>query len=293
MRILYVEDSPGDVRIMQEKMKEINAQYNLFVAESLAAGLKILAGNEIDIILLDLFLPDSKGLVTLEKMLEQGYKTPVPIVVISNLDDETVAGKAVEAGAQDYVVKGQYDGRLLFRVLRYAIQRNLLSEELKKLSITDYLTKIYNRRGFFQLGEQHLKIAQRLKKNVSLIYADFDGLKSLNDKLGHKEGDLALMEVADILRTTFRGEDVIARIGGDEFSALMIETSLCNADGSIGRLEKNLEARNAKRNRAYTISLSLGMDKCNTAIPFSIEKMLSRAEELMYRNKLNKRHPGK
>src|SRR4030095_5208645 len=94
-------------------------------------------------------------------------------------------------------------------------------ETLRNLSLTDDLTGLYNRRGFFTLAEQHLKSARRAQRQASLIYIDMDELKRLNDTHGHEVGSSALREVSDILRNTFRSSDIIALIGGREHFTLV------------------------------------------------------------------------
>ncbi len=98
-------------------------------------------------------------------------------------------------------------------------------KSLLALSLVDDLTGIYNRRGFSALAQQELKKANRIKRGMLLLFADVDDLKKINDSLGHQEGDLALIETANLLKETFREPDIIARIGGDEFVVLAAETS--------------------------------------------------------------------
>lgn len=107
--------------------------------------------------------------------------------------------------------------------------RKKTEEELYALSFRDELTGLYNRRGFITLARQQLKIASRMNKGMLLLFADFDELKRINDIFGHKAGDRALLGVSDILKGIFRESDIIARIGGDEFVVLAVETEDVNA----------------------------------------------------------------
>ena len=129
IKVLLIEDNPGDARLIRELLAEVEgAPFDLYHTDWLSAGLGRLAQGDIDVILLDLSLPDSKGLDSLGKFHAQAPK--VPIVVLSGLSDEAVAVKAVQEGAQDYLVKGSIDGSLLVRSLRYAIERHRLRVEL-------------------------------------------------------------------------------------------------------------------------------------------------------------------
>ncbi|MFQ5979960.1 MAG: response regulator [Candidatus Heimdallarchaeota archaeon] len=129
--VLLVEDNPGDARLIQNMLSKASiATFNLLSAERLSAGFDHLSSGDIDVILLDLTLPDSHGLETFVKMHKQAQN--VPIIVLTGLDDEDVAIKAAREGAQDYLVKGTITGPMLARSIRYAIERLEIQQELKK-----------------------------------------------------------------------------------------------------------------------------------------------------------------
>ena len=160
-----------------------------------------------------------------------------------------------------------------------------MEEELRKLSITDELTGLYNRRGFVTFGEQQIKLADRLKRELLLITADLDDLKSINDTFGHQEGDQALAVVATILMDTFRSSDIIARIGGDEFVALQMKNPENFLTISSDRLQETIRNHNAKSQKPYKISLSLGSVVYSPEQPASLEKLLAEADAKMYEQK--------
>jgi diguanylate cyclase (GGDEF)-like protein len=163
-----------------------------------------------------------------------------------------------------------------------------MEEELRQLSITDELTGLYNRRGFVTFGEQQLKLANRLKRELLLITADLDDLKTINDTMGHQEGDQALVVVATILMDTFRSSDIIARIGGDEFVALQMKNPDNSMTISSDRLQETLTNRNLKSQKPYKISLSLGSVVYNPEQPTSLEQLLAEADAKMYEQKKSK-----
>lgn len=166
-----------------------------------------------------------------------------------------------------------------------------MEEELRKLSLTDELTGLYNRRGFITLATQQIKIANRLKRELLLISTDLDDLKVINDTMGHNEGDLALIDVATILQETFRSSDIIARIGGDEFVALQIK-NLDESDlsASIDRLQETLAKHNLQSGKPYTLSLSLGSVLYNPTDARTLEQLLAEADAKMYEQKKSKHH---
>jgi phosphoserine phosphatase RsbU/P len=134
IRALLVEDNPGDARLIREMLREARAGHavvQLTHADRLAAGLEHLAAHPTDVVLLDLSLPDSGGFDTFART--HAAAPDVPIVVLSGLDDEDTAVRAVQAGAQDYLVKGRVDGALLVRAVRYAIERQTLQAARQEL----------------------------------------------------------------------------------------------------------------------------------------------------------------
>jgi diguanylate cyclase (GGDEF)-like protein/PAS domain S-box-containing protein len=163
--------------------------------------------------------------------------------------------------------------------------RKRMEETLRALLLIDDLTGLYNRRGFFTLGQQQLKTANRTKMTMLLLFADFDDLKQINDTFGHPEGDRALVETARVFRATFRESDIIARIAGDEFAVLAVETDKFSSDILATRLQENLEARNARKGRRYNLSLSMGLARYDPKHPCSIDELLARADKAMYEQK--------
>jgi diguanylate cyclase (GGDEF)-like protein/PAS domain S-box-containing protein len=164
-------------------------------------------------------------------------------------------------------------------------ERVRMEETLRALALVDDLTGLYNRRGFFTLAEQQLKAAERAQRKMVLLFADFDRLKQINDAFGHAEGDRALIESANVLKETFRESDIIARIGGDEFVVLATETGGSPTEVLAARLQENLEARNLRRDRDYTLSLSLGLARYDPERPCSIDDLLIQADKAMYERK--------
>jgi diguanylate cyclase (GGDEF)-like protein len=164
-------------------------------------------------------------------------------------------------------------------------ERKQAEEALKALSVKDDLTGLYNRRGFFILAEQGLKTAQRMGTEMILIFGDLDNLKRINDTLGHQEGDKALVDISKILKETFRGSDIIARIGGDEFVILAINRIETSVEVLISRLESALNDNNLQTNRSYTLSLSMGVAYFDPKNPCSIDVLLAQADKLMYEKK--------
>lgn len=287
-KVLLVEENPDDVEGLRSALHGVEGNpFELEWVERLSEGLQRLSRGGIDVVLLDLNLPDSEGLVTFERM--HAFAPDVPIVVLTNVDDETVAVRTVQGGAQDYLVKGQVGEPLLIRSLRYAIERHRLLSALRSLSLIDDLTGLYNRRGFADLGEQHLKLARRTNRAVTLVYADVDQFKTINDTLGHHVGDRALLKMAEILRATFRRSDILARLGADEFAVLALEASGEDAKLLVERLQARIRQFNEVGKDSYHLSVSVGLARYEEGSRSRLDELLARADSAMYEEKRSKR----
>ncbi len=227
-RILLVEDNLGDVRLLQEYLKESDSlNADLIHVDCLSEAVACLGeAASYDLVLLDLSLPDSQGLATFSAIQERAGN--LPIILLTGNDDESLAVQAVQQGAQDYLVKGKVDADLLARAIRYGIERNRLLVEMEKvreveqhLAYHDMLTNLPNRLLFYDRMRQALAHARRYSGLVAVLFLDLDGFKAINDRHGHAVGDRLLQAVATRLKGNMRQSDTIARLGGDEFTILL------------------------------------------------------------------------
>jgi two-component system cell cycle response regulator len=171
---------------------------------------------------------------------------------------------------------------LMFRNLKRS------EEELRTLSYIDELTGLYNRRGFLTIAAKQLKLCRRAKDNLMLFYADLDGMKWINDTLGHSEGDMALLKTSEALKNTFRESDIIGRLGGDEFAVLAIPASQESELVIKERLVEQLDLLNTLGRRRYSLSLSIGAVSCMPDETDTMEDLLARADKLMYVDKASR-----
>jgi len=165
-----------------------------------------------------------------------------------------------------------------------AVKHALLDRELRYLALTDELTCLYNRRGFFAAAVQQLKVATRKEQSLLLLYCDVDNLKKINDSHGHREGDMALIRAADALEQAFRASDIVARLGGDEFVVLAMEASGKTEELLLRRLEKNVKKSNAEETR-YELSLSVGVARFDPKCAMPLGELMAKADEAMYEEK--------
>lgn len=179
--------------------------------------------------------------------------------------------------------KGDLEGAV--HVLSDITQNKRTEEELRAMSLRDELTGLLNRRGFLTLAEQQLRLVQRMKKRLVLLFIDLDRMKWINDTLGHPEGDLALKNTAIILKKTFRESDLVSRVGGDEFVVVTVNSFEENTENILARLEKNIAAFNAASQAPYPLSLSIGAVSSDEEEFCAIEALLTKADQRMYENK--------
>lgn len=164
-------------------------------------------------------------------------------------------------------------------------ERQKMIKKLESLSLTDDLTKLYNRRGFFTVASEFLQLASRNNVQMFLLFMDLDNLKVINDTFGHHIGDAALVKLAEILAKTFRRSDIKGRMGGDEFAVFPIDTNLTGVESALSRLEKNLDSFNRESGEPFKLSISIGISRYDPAHPCSIDELLVRADKLMYEQK--------
>lgn len=164
-----------------------------------------------------------------------------------------------------------------------ALQRRRAEEDLRRLSLTDELTGLYNRRGFFTLAEQQVRVATRSGRGMMLVYVDLDGMKSINDTHGHSAGDTLLIQAADILRHTFRSADLVARVGGDEFVALVLDVPADTRDMLADRLRDNMVRLGRNPGIPHgPIGMSIGFVYFDPDAPCTVDELLTRADAAMY-----------
>ena len=284
IRVLCVDGDSStsawlDVALIDTGAERVQVEH----AATTLAALKWLTDAAFDVAVIALSDGNGDELDVLQSLQE--HAPELAIVMLSTVPDMGRAVRALRTGAQDALVRGQVDGIALSRAMRFAIERQHMRTALHTKTLVDDLTGLYNRRGFISLARQQIKTAERLSRDVVHVFMDVDGMKQINDTFGHREGDLALIETADILRATFRESDVLARMGGDEFAVLALETSPLAADSLLERLRIHLGERNSRGHRPYALSFSVGSTRHVAGSPCLLDELLARADGLMYAQK--------
>ncbi|VBB06651.1 nucleotide cyclase [Lucifera butyrica] len=256
--------------------------FSLHRAASLSTGITMASEMKVDVVLLILSLPDQGKSGPMVRVRSQA--PGVPVVVIGGCDDAVAAADTLREGAQDFLVNDQFDGNTLGRSILFAMERQKVLRELENASLIDELTGVHNRRGFITFGRHHLKVANRSKRSLVLCYTDVDNMKQINDQFGHHVGDQVLIRAAETLKEIFRSSDIVARIGGDEFVALALDTDTSFPQ----RIAERLKEKETIQSERYSLSLSVGFAVYDPEKPCTIEELLIRADRDMYEMKRKK-----
>lgn len=276
---MFVAHSALDPEACLERVGPAPSSFVVSRARDLDDAVDRFRQEPVDAVLLHMRVPDHDGVSGLIRI--RTHAPDVPVVVLTEREDESGALWVLRQGAQDCVTVPLPAGAPLERVIRYAVERNRIRVKLRALSLRDELTGLLNRRGLFEHAHLHLAAgAPRARRFV--IFADLDGLKEINDRWGHERGDRAIVEFAGILREVFREPDVIARVGGDEFVALTLESSPGRIDGVLQEVRAAIQARNRASRSEPPISASLGAAAWATEAGKSLEQTVAEADAAMY-----------
>jgi diguanylate cyclase (GGDEF)-like protein len=281
--VLLVEDNPGDARLVQELLSETASQFELSHVVTLTDARQHLMAEGVDCVLLDLSLPDASRL---EAPMQLRAAAPdVPIVILSGLQDELLAIKAVQEGAQDYLVKGRVDGAAIGRSITYAAERKALEMQMAHKAMHDALTELPNRTLFHDRLKHAVMRAKRHQSMLGVMFIDLDGFKPINDGLGHDVGDLLLKALGRRLQEGLRASDTAARFGGDEFMVLCEDVA---DEQHVISIAERLQGAVAEPFRIaghdLTVSSSMGI-VVSTGHEESAESLIRNADAAMYRAK--------
>lgn len=242
-----------------------------------------LDGESYDVVLLDLTLPDAKGIDGVNRLVE--FKPDIPIVVMSASDDEQTAVEALKSGAQDYLVKSPADSKVMIRALRYAIERKRSEQHIHQLANYDRLTKLPNRDLCQDRLRQSIAQASRQNTLVAVLFFDLDRFKVINETLGHGLGDQLLQHVAQRMKSSLRETDTVGRLGGDEFVVILTGLTDTSDAARVAQNILNTLVRPITLNdHEVFVTTSIGISLYpNDAT--DVEALIQNADAAMYRAK--------
>ena len=300
-KLLLIDDDIEFAKVTRFRLTHSEKpRFEVHSTSSLKSALEILPVQYFDIILLDLMLPDAEGLEGLSQIIAAGKQTPV--VVMTGLDNDQIAIDAIRKGAEDYIVKGETQPKLLLRIIRHAIDRYQIKKKLRvvtgklrqvnaqleKYAVLDPLTDTYNRRGLQQILTREIHSAERKGSSLLAMVMDIDNFKKVNDTLGHPSGDIVLKEVAKKIKDSIRISDYVGRIGGDEFVLLLPETSLEEGVKLGERLRLSISNMHLSisETQRINITVSIGIAPVSLHI-ISVDEILGITDPLLMESKHN------
>lgn len=257
-KILLIDDNQlAQEMLVRMVVKFAGGPWELDWADTYATGLKKLCEGDHAVCLLDYRLNDDKdGLALLREARGAGNRTPT--IFLTAETDPALDEAALQAGAMDFLVKSEFTPRMLARAVRYAIKLGDTLEQLRLLATRDPLTGLRNRREFERLLTDEWQRCARFQRPFALVVCDIDHFKKVNDTYGHPAGDAVLKHVAGLLTGQLRTVDHLARVGGEEFAIIMVETGAKDALETIQRLLVLLaESPCALPDRTETVTVTI------------------------------------
>jgi len=270
-KILIIEDDA--IQAKQTRTVLESAGYEIFLAENGGTGFKLARTKPIDLVLLDMVLPDFSGDQICKWLKRDEFTQAIPVIMLTakNTVEDRVAG--LQVGADDYIPKPFSDKELLARIqagLRVKMRqdelrgmKDKLEDRLKdvvEMASTDVGTGLYNRRHFNELLEKEFSRAKRFNEPLSCLMLDIDHFKKINDTYGHPAGDSVLSEIAGILKKEVRTIEIVARYGGEEFVLLLPKTKTKEAIKPATRIAKSISTcqfRGLPPDRSITVSIGI------------------------------------
>lgn len=217
-KLLLVEDNPDDADFLRMSLRKYSDSVDITHKSLIGDAVKVLEDERFDVVLLDLNLPDGRGVECVKKIHE--VDELVPIVVLSGHDDEDFAVEILNQGVQDYLVKWEGDGRIILRAIRYAIERKRAENKVNYLARIDWLTCIPNEQYLRDEIHHATTRALRGRRTLSLLLLELDRFETVNETLGRAAVDELLRAVVQRLTETVRGGDLLARLRGERFAVL-------------------------------------------------------------------------
>lgn len=298
--ILIVEDDRLQAEITKDYLSKQG--YRVLIADDGKTAIKILNSHNIDLVLLDVVLPDISGYDVCRWIKTNDSTRFVPVIMLTVKGSTKDKVEGLRIGADDYLPKPYNEVELNARIyaslrvkslrdelLRKNQQLEEVLEKLEKLAITDPLTGLYNRRYFESIIEKEFNKTIRYKTPTSCLIIDIDNFKNVNDEYGHRKGDEVLKEIAKLIKECLRKVDTIARWGGEEFVIVMPGTDSQKAYVAAERI------RNIVENHRFSgidknITISIGISTIPSESIDSAEKFIDYADNALYEAKAKGRN---
>jgi len=290
--VLIIDDSPSVRAEIRRTLRAANLFDRILEASDGIEGLKLLLSEQLDLVLCDLEMPGMDGEKLLQIKEAQSICADVPVIFLTASEDLDRRVRLLESGASDSITKPFHAADLLAR-LRLHLKIKRLQDELReknavlsKLSTTDHLTGLRTRRYLNEILNVECLRAGRYRSPLTIVMADLDHFKRVNDTYGHLVGDVVLKGTADILRATLRATDVAARWGGEEFLVVLPETDAEGGSQWAERWRQGVEEAlfQGSDNRSFRVTMSVGVTHYDDRLK-TPEALVDLADQALYHAK--------
>ncbi len=287
-RILVVDDVPANIEIL---LALLGDTYDVLAAIDGETALEIANEEQLDLILLDVIMPEMDGYSVCEALKKDLKTKDIPVIFITAVTDEVSIERAYEAGGIDYVTKPFKPKELRARIKRELQMQALICDlaqsqrELERLAATDALSGLYNRHYFSQISKELLALKKRNQTAMSVILLDIDHFKKINDTYGHGVGDEVIKHIAKTLKYVTRNSDIICRWGGEEFLLLLPETDIRGAHTIAQSIRKGIEQSHVLIDPDLEITYSASLGVSTVESDKGIDKAIDDADEALYEAK--------
>lgn len=283
-RVLVVDDDYQDFVLINEYLRQVqSSHYIVDHVLNVTHARSALLDDKYDVFLVDLVLGEETGINVLEEAIRNNVGKP--IIILTGAQQQDVDAAVMQLGAADFIPKAEATPSLLDRTIRHAIERKSVEHALEKLVKQDVLTGLGNRKMFEDHIEYAIARARRNASRLGVMFLDLDRFKDINDSMGHQAGDALLIEIAKRLRLAVRECDVVARIGGDEFTILL--TDIHGADDTekvAKKLIENISLPIVVDGKSLVISSCIGISLYPDSGE-SVRELMQYADTALYESK--------
>jgi len=289
--ILIVDDSEVSRSSIRRALEYAGLEVQVLEASDGAEALPVALSGRVDIVVSDVVMPKLDGIELLRAIRAQRDAESLPVILVTSLGDGDTRSQSFEAGASDYINKPFSPAELVNRVqvqlrlLRLQEELRRSSERYRVLGSHDELTGLANRRHFFELARREMARSRRHRFSMSVAIADIDSFREVNTRVGYLVGDAIITEIGMVLGKHLRTTDVLSRLGGEKFAALLPQTDTSDARAVSDRMVQAVHAHAFPNHATGGLTLSVGAATYPSGGLESVDELVNAAEASLDRAK--------
>lgn len=282
-RVMVVDDSSFFRKVLVDLLETHQLQV-LSASDGKEALALIEEYPDIKLVLTDFEMPELNGLELTRKLRQRYRRDELAIIGISAAGDQMTAARFIKNGANDFIIKQSFMAEEFYSRITQNIENVERAQMILEMSIKDHLTGLYNRRYLFEAGGHSVARARRQKTTMACAMLDIDYFKKVNDEYGHDVGDLVLQRLGELLQGSFRATDIVSRLGGEEFCALVVDIDESGAAKLFEQIRQKIAQLSLTIGKGKSLSITISIGVC-TEIKKNLEEMIKVADEQLYEAK--------